>query len=255
MFGDAIYEVMPVYGGRIFTETEHLARLSRSLNEVKISPPMTESQWSLLLREAVQRSGERDALIYVQVTRGVAPTRSHVYPNTNPTVLVTVTPFKPLAREAVVPLSVKTALDFRWQRADIKVTSLIANGMIKNEALAEGYDDAVMIRDGKVTEGTASNVFIVVGDEIRTPPKSWQLLHGITRAEMIDTARGCGMEVVETIIDEAELYEAHELWLSSTGLELAPVGRVNDQLIGDGKAGPIWHQMFEAFQKRKQTID
>ena len=180
MFGDGVYEVMPVYGGKIFTKTAHLERLARSLREIRLTTRFSEDDWSQLLDQAVEKAGEDNALIYLQVTRGVAPERSHVYLAAEPTVLITVTPFTPNNEQDIVSLRVCTKEDFRWHRADIKVTSLIANGMIKNEALAEGYHDAIMVRAGFVTEATSSNVFMVVDREIMTPPKSELLLHGIT---------------------------------------------------------------------------
>jgi D-alanine transaminase len=255
MFGDGVYEVMPVYDGRIFTKAQHLARLARSQAEIGLAPVMSAEAWSTLLDDAVEKSGEAQALIYVQVTRGTAIERSHVYPDAPPTVLLTVTAFQPKTASEIQPLRVVTAEDIRWHRADIKVTSLIANGMIKNQALVNGYDDAIMIRGDKVTEGTASNVFIVVNGEIVTPPKSRWLLHGITRDEMIRVSAETGLSLREEDFDEGQLCSASEVWLSSTGLELAPVGEVNDQRIGDGLPGPIWRRVFEGFQARKRIID
>lgn len=255
MFGDGVYEVMPVYDGRIFTKAQHLVRLARSQTEIGLAPVMSAEAWSTLLVEAVEKSGEAQALIYIQVTRGAATERSHVYPDSPPTVLLTVTAFQPKTVAEIQPLKVETAEDIRWHRADIKVTSLIANGMIKNRALANGYDDAIMIRGDKVTEGTASNVFIVADGEIVTPPKSQWLLHGITRDEMIRVAVEAGLPLREADFGETQLRAASEIWLSSTGLELVPVGQVNDHLIGDGLPGPIWRQVFEGFQARKRLVD
>ena len=170
--------------------------------------------------------------------------RSHVYGDGAPTVLVTVTPFQGPTIETAPQFRVKTAEDFRWLRADIKVTSLIANGMIKNQAIAEGYDDAIMIRDGKVTEGTSSNVFMVKDAVIKTPPKSERLLHGITRDEMIKTARDLAYSVAEAAFGLEEMLAADEVWLSATGLELAPVVGINGELIGRGEQGPVWREVF-----------
>ncbi len=255
MFGDGVYEVMPVYDGRIFTKAAHLARLARSQSEIDLAPVMSAAAWSALMDEAVTKSGETQALIYIQVTRGSAIERSHVYPGGPPTVLVMVTPFHPKTATEIQPLKVSTAEDIRWHRADIKVTSLIANGMIKNRALANGFDDAIMIRGENVTEGTASNVFIAVNGEILTPPKSQWLLHGITRDEMIRVALEAGLPLREVDFDETVLAGAAEIWLSSTGLELVPVGQLNGQWVGDGLPGPIWKQVFDGFQARKRAID
>ena len=252
MFGDGVYEVMPVYGGKIFTKTAHLERLARSLREIRLTTRFSEDDWSQLLDQAVEKAGEDNALIYLQVTRGVAPERSHVYLAAEPTVLITVTPFTPNNEQDIVSLRVCTKEDFRWHRADIKVTSLIANGMIKNEALAEGYHDAIMVRAGFVTEATSSNVFTVVDREIMTPPKSELLLHGITREEVIRIAQELDLKVKECEVQASALEGADEVWLSATGMEVQPIGEINGMQVGDGKPGPIWRQMFRAFQDEKQ---
>ncbi|MAU92201.1 MAG: D-amino acid aminotransferase [Gammaproteobacteria bacterium TMED182] len=252
MFGDGVYEVMPVYGGKIFTKTAHLERLARSLREIRLTTRFSEDEWSQLLDQAVEKAGEDNALIYLQVTRGVAPERSHVYLAAEPTVLITVTPFTPNNEQDIVSLRVCTKEDFRWHRADIKVTSLIANGMIKNEALAEGYHDAIMVRAGFVTEATSSNVFTVVDREIMTPPKSELLLHGITREEVIRIAQELDLKVKECEVQASALEGADEVWLSATGMEVQPIGEINGMQVGDGKPGPIWRQMFRAFQDEKQ---
>ena len=252
MFGDGVYEVMPVYGGKIFTKTAHLERLARSLREIRLTTRFSEDDWSQLLDQAVVKAGEDNALIYLQVTRGVAPERSHAYLAAEPTVLITVTPFTPNNEQDIVSLRVCTKEDFRWHRADIKVTSLIANGMIKNEALAEGYHDAIMVRAGFVTEATSSNVFMVVDREIMTPPKSELLLHGITREEVIRIAQELDLKVKECEVQASALEGADEVWLSATGMEVQPIGEINGMQVGDGKPGPIWRQMFRAFQDEKQ---
>jgi len=250
MFGDGVYEVMPVYGGRVFTLPEHVERLLRSLKEIRLETPYNDATWAALIQEAVAKSEEVESLVYLQVTRGVASERSHVYSDVAPTVLITVTPAA-LRTNTPKPLNVVTKADFRWHRADIKVTSLIANGLLKNEALAEGYDDAVLVRDGIVTEGTASNVFIVSEGVIKTPPKSNHLLHGITRDLVIRLAEEAGMPLSECELVEADVLEADEVWLTSTGLEVSPVGAVNGQTVGNGQAGVMWLAMDQIFQNKK----
>ena len=247
MFGDGVYEVMPVYKGHIFTLAQHIARLQRSMAEVRIQCSMTAQEWQALLEEAVSRSNEQDALIYLQVARGIASERSHVYPVVAPTILVTVTASQ-FDEDAFKPISVTCKADFRWSRGDIKVVSLIANGMLKNEAMDEGFDDAILIRNGMVTEGTSSNVFAVKDSVLWTPPKSEYLLHGITRDQVIQMARGSGLEVREENIQEAFLKQADEVWLTASGLELLPVGKVDGKTVGNGEAGLIWHRLKSVFQ-------
>ena len=247
MFGDGVYEVMPVYNGHIFTLTQHIARLQRSMAEVRIQCPLTHLEWQALLEEGVSRSDEKDALIYLQVTRGVASERSHVYPVVAPTILITVTA-SPYDEDAIKPISAVCKADFRWSRGDIKVVSLIANGMLKNQAIDEGFDDAILIRNGLVTEGTSSNVFAIRDRVLWTPPKSEYLLHGITRDQIIQMARANGLEVREENIQEAFLKQADEVWLTASGLELLPVGQIDGTTIGDGSAGEVWHMMKDIFQ-------
>ena len=248
MFGDGVYEVMPVYHGHIFTLDQHIARLKRSMAEVRIQSPLDASAWKVLLEEAVSRSGEQNALIYLQVTRGIASERSHVYPEVSPTILVTVTSSE-FDEQAIKPISVICKTDFRWSRGDIKVVSLIANGMLKNQAMDEGFDDAILIRDGMVTEGTSSNVFAVKDRVLWTPPKSEYLLHGITRDQTIELARDHGLEVREENIRENFLKQADEIWLTASGLEILPVGKVNGQTVGNGSIGETWCLIKKAFQE------
>lgn len=252
MFGDGVYEVMPVYNGEVFTLDEHLQRLNRSLGEVRIKPPRTDDEWRSLFAEAIRKSGLQTALLYLQVTRGVAPSRSHVYPEAEPTVLVTVTPAPQFERGDMKPYRMVTRADYRWGRGDIKVVSLIASGLLKNEALAEGYDDALLIRDGKLTEATAANVFVVKDGVVLTPPKSQYLLHGITRDHVINLARANNIAVEEREITEAELLDADEVWVTSTGNEIWPVGQINDKPVGNGAAGVVFESMDAHFQASKR---
>ena len=251
MFGDAVYEVMAVYDGKIFLLEAHLGRLKRSLEEIRLDSPFNDTQWTTLLLEAIDRSGETEGYLYMQVTRGVEASRSHVYSGqSEPTVLITMTPAP--ERALITPLRVVTKPDYRWQRADIKVTSLIANGMIKNEALAEGYDEAILVRDGFVTEATSANVFVVREEVILTPPLSNQLLHGVTRNHVVELSREAGFTVEEKAIPESELLTAEEAWISSTGNELRPVVEINGSPVGDGSPGIICQQLDKLFQASKR---
>ena len=254
MFGDGIYEVMPIYWGKVFTLDEHLVRLNRSLNEIRLDSPFTDTQWRSLFAEAIDKSCEETALLYLQVTRGVASMRSHEYPvDVKPTVLITITPAPGLERNEVQPFKMVTKQDFRWSRGDIKVVSLVANGLLKNEALAEGYDDVILLRDGLVTESSASNVFMVKDGVIVTPPKSSHLLHGITRDHVIALANANSVRLEEREISEAELVDADEIWITSTGHEVWPVGELNGKTIGNGEAGVSWQSMDSLYQASKKA--
>lgn len=255
MFGDGIYEVIPVYRGKAFTLPRHLIRLANSLKEIRLDNPMTDAEWTSLIDEAVERSGEVTAYIYVQVTRGVATKRDHVYPaDTRPTVLVMVYEAPILERKHVKPLRMITLDDFRWSRGHIKTVSLIAAGLLKNEAIARGADDAILIRDGCATEATASNVMIAKDGVLLTPPKSQLMLHGITRDIVLELARAHGLPLEERNISLEELESADEVIITSSGHEVWPVGVLNGKIVGNGEAGLMWQQLDQWFQDYKATM-
>lgn len=252
MFGDGVYEVIPVYNGKPFALTRHLKRLDNSLMEVDIPSPRSDVEWAALFDEAISRSGETTASVYVQVTRGVAPKRDFRYPTEPvPTVLVIVSPAPILERKSIEPLNVITMEDFRWARGHIKTVSLIAAGMLRNQALARGADDAILIKDGMVTEATASNIFIVQDGTVITPPKSNHLLHGITRDVVVELAREHGIPLEERPIRPDELDAADEIMISSSTHELWPVGTLNGNIVGNGAAGVMWQQLDKLFQAAK----
>jgi D-alanine transaminase len=252
MFGDGIYEVMAVYDGKVFALEEHLVRLKRSLEAIRLESPHTDDQWRSIINEAVKRGYETPAYLYLQVTRGVDAPRSHVYPgHSKATVLVTVMHAPVLERAEIRPYTMVTKQDFRWSRGDIKVISLIANGLLKNEALDEGFDDALLFRDGELTEATASNVFMVKDGTVVTPPKSNFLLHGITRDHILVLLADAHVPCEERAISEDELLAADEIWIASTGHEVWPVGQVNDCVIGNGSAGVVWQLVDNLFQTSK----
>lgn len=254
MFGDGVYEVIPVYQGRPFGLARHLARLNTSLAEITLPSPMSDADWEALMLKGVTRSGETTASIYLQITRGVAPTRDHRYPeNVTPTVLLIVSPSILLERRQVDPLTMVTLDDFRWARGHIKTISLIAAGMLRNEAIAQGADDAILIRDGLVTEASSSNIFICKDGVLITPPKSNLVLHGITRNVVLELARETGMEVAERDVTAEELFAADEVMISSSTHEIWPVGTIDGRTIGNGAGGVIWRQLdslFQAFKAR-----
>jgi len=254
MFGDGIYEVIPVYGGRLFTLDQHLTRLGNSLAEIKLANPLGRNEWVALISEAVERADETMALVYIQVTRGVAAKRDHVYQKGPATILVTVSAAPILDRKTIKPYALISLEDFRWARGHIKTVSLIAAGMLKNEAIAQGADDAVLIRDGLVTEATASNIFMVKEGVIVTPPKSRRLLHGITRDLVVELAETHGLALEQRDILSTELASADELLLTSSGHEVWPVCQLDGQLIGNGAPGVMWKTLDDLFQAYKRHV-
>lgn len=253
MFGDGVYEVIPVYDTKPFALSRHLVRLGNSLSEVKMPNPMEDDAWESLMAEAIERSGETTASLYLQITRGVAEKRDHRYSaGMQPTVLLVVSPAPMLERKEVVPLTMITLDDFRWSRGHIKTVSLIAAGMLKNEAIARGADDAILIRDGAVTEATASNVVIAKDGVLATPPRDNHILHGITRDVVVELAREHGLALEERRIAPAELASADEIMITSSTHEVWPVGSLNGEMVGNGAGGVIWQQIDRLFQAHKR---
>ncbi|MDP4912580.1 MAG: aminotransferase class IV [Pseudomonadales bacterium] len=253
MFGDGIYEVIPVYAGKVFTLHRHLLRLANSLAEIQLKNPLSMAAWTTLTEEAVTRSGETTAYVYIQVTRGLASKRDHAYPNVEPTVLVMVYHSPILERQEVRPYKMITLEDFRWSRGHIKSVSLMAAGMLKNAALSQGADDAILIRDGLVMEATASNIFIVKDAVIKTPPKSMHLLHGITRDVVVELALANGLALQECAITAAELAAADEVMITSSGHEVWPVASVDGKPVGNGAPGVMWKTLDGLFQGYKKS--
>jgi D-alanine transaminase len=249
-FGDGVYEVLRVYGGVPFRPGEHLARLERSARSIGIVLPFHVEQWTELITDALQRSGYHEAKIYIQVTRGVAP-RDHSYSaSLAPTVVVTVRSLAPpadgLYRNGV---NVITVTDLRWGRCDIKCTSLLGNVLAKQQAVNEGVFEALFVRDGCVLEGATSNVMIVQGGRLITPPEGPLLLSGVTRLVALQIADESGVSTEQRPIKETELHTAEEVFLTGTIIEILPVVRVNGRPIGTGAPGPKTSEFIARFRK------
>ena len=250
IFGDAVYEVIPAYGGRLFLADEHLARLNRSLQITRINNPYSYQDWIDLLSELVSRCGDFDQSVYLQVTRGVAP-RDHAFPQVAPTVFCLSRPLRGATPEQLAAgLKAITAEDIRWNYCHAKTTSLIANVMLRQQAVDAGADESLLLRDGLLTEGAASNVFVVVGGRLLTPPADEQLLHGITRQQTLALAESLGISVAEVEVSEQQLREAQEICISSSTRGLMPVTSVDGVVVGDGRPGSVWQQLWRAYEQQ-----
>lgn len=259
LFGDSIYEVIPVYASVPFRLDEHLQRLGRSLAAIDLADPYTPGQWKEMLAELVDRNGGGNLALYVQVTRGQVARRDHAFPegNTPPTVFATASPVEPPAAdepETATGVAVITLDDIRWSRCDIKTTALLANVLLRQQAAREGASEAILLRDGFVTEGAASNVFVVHNRVVVTPPNSHLILPGITRDLVIELCREHGIAVEEREIGETELRAADEIWLSSSTRELVPAARLNGHAVGDGIPGPVWKQLARHYVDFKRAL-
>lgn len=256
LFGDGVYEVIPVFGGTPLRLNEHLERLQRSMNRIGLQNPLSIPDWNDIFQTLLERNPGGDRSIYLQVTRGVSPVRDlSVAEDIVPTVFVMVNDIKPVDYTTLERgIEAITVDDFRWKACDIKSVSLIANVMIRLQANRSSVVDAIMVRDGLVTEGTASNIFVVHEDVIATPPKSECLLPGITRDLVIELARANGFIIEERDIKETELETADEIWLTSSTREIAPVVKINEHTVGNGVAGECWKRMIAIYQAYKQEL-
>jgi D-alanine transaminase len=256
LFGDGVYEVIPVYAGKPLRLTEHLDRLQRSMHRVSLKSPLTQQEWEEIFQTLLESNPGGDRSIYLQVTRGAAPIRDlSLSADIEPTVFVMVNDIKPVDYAQLEKgIEAITADDFRWKACDIKSVSLIANVMIRLSANEQNVVDAIMVRDGLVTEGTASNIFVVHGGVISTPPKSDCLLPGITRDLVIELARANGLAVKERDIKQGELETADEIWLTSSTREIAPVVKLDNRVVGDGAAGDYWKKIIALYQGYKQEL-
>lgn len=244
---DGVYEVWEVRGGRLIDEARHLARLGRSLTETRIDWPIAPKAIGVVMREVVRRNRVREGIVYVQVTRGVAP-RDHAFPTTKvtPSLVVTARSMPMAAREARARkgVAVVTAPDNRWGRVDIKSVGLLPNVLAKQRAREEGAHEAWFIdTDGKVTEGASTNAWIIAKDEVITRQADYGILAGITRAALLDVLARQNLRLVERPFSLAEATAADEAFLTSATSAVTPVVRVDGRLIGSGKPGPTTRKL------------
>ena len=251
-FADGVYEVVRFYNGKPFTLREHMERLVRSAEGIKLAAPMPIDELADEITRFVPRTGEREGYVYLQLTRGVCE-RNHRFPKTPPpaTLLFYVHPLPPALEpgegEGLKLLAVQ---DERWQRCWIKCIGLIANVLAKNEATSTGYDEAVFLEDGIVSEGATSNIFAVRGGKLVTHPVGTKVLPGITRLVVFQLAEKLGIPIDERPLREDDVLRADELFITSTTRELAWVARWNDRYIGQGKCGPITTKIHRAYRDR-----
>jgi len=252
LFGDGVYEVIPVYHGRLFRFDAHMARLERSLGETRIDAPYDRPRWRELMEALTERRGGGDLSLYLQVTRGAPQRRDHAFPDgQRPTVFMMASPLTPPDPRGRRVILVD---DTRGSRCDIKSVSLLANVLLRQAALDAGADEAVVVRDGQVTEGAASNLFIVEDGTVITPPNSPRLLPGITRDLILELAAGDGIPCREAAVSLAALRGADEVWLSSSTKEIIPVTHINDETVAEGRAGPVWRRMRQLYDSFKATL-
>ena len=252
LLGDGVYEVIPVYDGRCFQLKNHLKRLQNSLDGIRLANPYSDVQWQTVFEALINHHGRGDQALYIQVTRGVAP-REHVFPdNTTPTIFVMSNPMQAVPEKYKQQgISAITVLDTRWQKCNIKAITLLPNSLLKQQAKDAGAEEALLIRDGYLTEGSSSNAYAVIDGVIYTAPKDEKILPGITRDVVLNIAKKAGIPLVEEAVAESQLAEADELWVSSSTKEVLPITRLNGVKIGQGVPGPVWQKIDALYQHVK----
>ena len=257
LFGDGVYEVIPAYAGKLFRIEQHLDRLQNSLDGIRLTNPYSKQEWTQILTELIDQQEHNNHSIYLQVTRGVDSKRDHSFPKDNikPTIFIMSTELHstPVAttHDGVCAI---TQADDRWQHCDIKATTLLANIVLRQQATDQGCAETLLIRDNKVIEGAASNIFIIIDNVIKTPSKGQQLLPGITRDLILEIAAQHGMDTYEGDITVDELFSADEVWISSSTKEILPVITIDGRSVGSGATGPMWEKMVQQYADYKQRL-
>ena len=253
LFGDGVYEVIPVYAGRLFHLPDHLKRLQHSLDGIRLKNPLSDAEWTTLLKELVQKNGVRDQAVYLQISRGADVGRDHSFPSKVPaTVFAMSSPLAPLSEELKTRgAKVITLQDIRWQRCDIKCTALLGNVLLRQQADEAGCHEGILLRNGHATEGTASGLVIVEDGVLVTPPDSPELLPSITRDVVLMLAQGIHMPVRRDSITVAALARAEEIWLVSSTREVYAVTDMDGSPVGDGRPGKHWQRLYTLFQEHK----
>jgi D-alanine transaminase len=256
LFADSVYEVLPVVSGRMYRFREHFDRLERSLREVQIRSPHTHEEWLSLLQELIARNGTAEMYVYVQVTRGMEFGRNHAFPvpEVKPTVFAMAAPL-PALTDAVREegLAAITVEDFRWGRCDIKVTGLLANVLMKQRACDAGAQEAIIVRQGEVLEGSSTSIFLVSKGVACTPPNSHRILPGTTRDAAVELmANLLPLEVRRIGVEE--LRNAEEVWIASATRDVIPVTRIDGVAVGSGTPGPLWQKLHRAFVASREAL-
>jgi D-alanine transaminase len=249
LFGDAVYEVLPIYASRPFRLREHLERLNRSLAGIQMSAPLPHADWAHLCEELISRNSAHDAYLYLQVTRGAELGRNHAWPEgLRPTLFAYVTALEPLSPSILEQgVSAVTATDTRWARRDIKSTALLANILLKKLAADAGAFETIMLESGELTEGSSTTVHVVTDGAIRTPPNGHHILPGTTRDVVTELAGRLGLRSESSSVSEAKLRAADEIWLAFATRGVLPVTVLDGAPVGTGKPGPLFKRMSAAF--------
>ena len=251
VFGDGVYEVVPGYNRKPFRLKEHLARLMRSLNKIEIHTGKDEAFWEELVRSLMQEAPWDDNYVYIQVTRGVAK-RDHAFPNpeVSPTIFAMSSPFKRLTeQERTVGVKALSFEDMRWLHCDIKSVSLLGNVLAKQYAVSHGVQDVVQFRDGLLTEGASSNIWVVKNGTLVAPKRDNRILEGIRYALLAELAQKVGVPFDERDVRREEVEQADELLLTAATREVVAITSYDNRPVGDGTPGPVFKKLRQAYDE------
>ncbi|CAE6517479.1 D-alanine transaminase [Nitrosomonas nitrosa] len=255
IFGDGVYEVIPVYSRKPFRLTDHLSRLQHSLDGIRLKNPHSDEQWRELLEQVIACNEGEDQYLYLHITRGVAK-RDHAFPvGISPTIFIMSNPLPAPPPEMLQKgIPAITARDNRWGRCDIKAISLLPNVLLRQLAIDSGAMETILLRDGYLTEGAASNIFIVKNHVLLTPPKSHLMLPGITYDVVLELAQGHAIPYEIRAVSEQEIRLADEILLTSSTKEVMPIVSLDGKPVGTGEPGPIYKQLSQCYQQYKASI-
>ena len=255
IFGDGVYELIPVYSRAPFRMDEHLARLEKSLAAVRIKNPYTRDKWREILLALIAKQPWNDQGVYLQVTRGVAR-RDHAFPaGVEPTVFAMCNPLVNPPRELVDKgAAAVSAVDYRWHRCDIKSISLIGNCLLRQVSADAGAVETILFRDGRLTEASASNVFVAKNGVLLSPPKSNLILPGITYDVVVEIAQAVNIPLEFRDVTEAEVRAADEVWVTSSSKEILAIVTLDGKPVGDGKPGPLFRKAWQGYQEFKSKV-
>jgi D-alanine transaminase len=257
LYGDGVYEVIPVYSRRVFRVDEHLKRLQATLDGIKLANPLTADGWKGVVLKLIEAAPWVDQSIYLQVTRGADDKRDHAFPPASvpPTAFAFASPLVTTPADIRAKgVAAITVPDLRWSRCDLKVISLLANVLARQQAVEQGCAEALLIRDGFMKEGAASNIFIVKDGVLCAPPKTQLMLPGITYDVILELAESHGQPVKIAEIEETELRAADEVWMTSSTKEILAITTLDGKPVGTGQPGPLGEQMWQWYQDFKNTV-
>lgn len=257
LYADAVYEVIPVFGGRPFRFAAHFDRLDANLAAIRLRNPHARDAWRDLLRELIERNGGGNQYVYLQVSRGAEYGRNHApLPDVAPTVFAFCAPLpRASAAQRERGIACITAEDTRWARCDIKSVALLANVLLRQQAVDAGAQEAILLRDGRLTEASSSAVHVVLDGELVTPPQSPRILPGTTRTVVEELADRCGIRRLEREVSVAELRDAAEILLSAATRDVSAVTRLDGVAVGEGSPGPVWRRLDAAFESMVRELD